>query len=80
VESDQRAQDCLLPMGITSENVAECYGISHKQQDVAAVCSKHPSLYSFSICFVKQLLRDCCYVITGQIIMAYFIIQSSKKC
>jgi len=37
VESDQRAQDCLLPMGITSENVAERYGISRKQQDAAAV-------------------------------------------
>ena len=37
VESDQRAQDCLLPMGITSENVAERYGVSRKQQDAAAV-------------------------------------------
>jgi acetyl-CoA acyltransferase 1 len=39
VESNQRAQDCLLPMGITSENVAERYGVGRKQQDVAAVTS-----------------------------------------
>lgn len=38
VEADQRAQDCLLPMGITSENVAERYGVGRKQQDAAAVC------------------------------------------
>lgn len=39
VESDQRAQDCLLPMGITSENVAERYGVTRKQQDMASVRS-----------------------------------------
>jgi hypothetical protein len=33
VESNQRAQDCLLPMGITSENVAERYGVGREQQD-----------------------------------------------
>jgi acetyl-CoA acyltransferase 1 len=41
VEIDQRAQDCLLPMGITSENVAERYGVGRKQQDIAAVASHH---------------------------------------
>lgn len=30
------AQKCLMPMGITSENVAEKYGISRKQQDQMA--------------------------------------------
>jgi acetyl-CoA acyltransferase 1 len=39
VEADQRAQDCLLPMGITSENVAERYGVGRRQQDEAAVKS-----------------------------------------
>ncbi len=39
VESNQRAQDCLLPMGITSENVAERYGVGRKQQDAASVTS-----------------------------------------
>ncbi|KAH7444837.1 hypothetical protein KP509_02G094100 [Ceratopteris richardii] len=32
-------EDCLLPMGITSENVAERYGISREAQDTAAVLS-----------------------------------------
>lgn len=39
VESNQRAQDCLLPMGITSENVAERYGVGRKQQHAASVTS-----------------------------------------
>ncbi|KAJ7513901.1 hypothetical protein O6H91_23G019000 [Diphasiastrum complanatum] len=38
-QANQRAQDCLLPMGITSENVAERYGVSRKQQDAASVRS-----------------------------------------
>jgi len=33
VLQDQGAQDCLIPMGITSENVAAKYGISREQQD-----------------------------------------------
>ncbi|MCO5569233.1 hypothetical protein L7F22_022944 [Adiantum nelumboides] len=35
----QQVQDCLLPMGITSENVAERYNISRMAQDQAAVRS-----------------------------------------
>ena len=37
VETQKQAQDCLLPMGITSENVAGCYGISRQEQDKEAV-------------------------------------------
>lgn len=37
VETQKQAQDCLLPMGITSENVAGRYGISRQEQDKAAV-------------------------------------------
>lgn len=33
------ARNCLLPMGITSENVAERFGITRKQQDELAVLS-----------------------------------------
>ncbi|KAK1309339.1 3-ketoacyl-CoA thiolase 2, peroxisomal [Acorus calamus] len=33
----QQAQDCLLPMGITSENVVERYGVTREEQDQAAV-------------------------------------------
>ncbi|RWV96076.1 hypothetical protein GW17_00041244 [Ensete ventricosum] len=37
VEMFPQARDCLLPMGITSENVAERYGITRQEQDHAAV-------------------------------------------
>ncbi|KAG0461881.1 hypothetical protein HPP92_020357 [Vanilla planifolia] len=33
----QQAQDCLLPMGVTSENVAHRFGVSRQEQDQAAV-------------------------------------------
>ncbi|XP_024521290.1 3-ketoacyl-CoA thiolase 2, peroxisomal isoform X1 [Selaginella moellendorffii] len=39
VELNSMAKDCLLPMGITSENVAERYGITREEQDEAAVVS-----------------------------------------
>jgi len=32
-------QDCLLPMGITSENVAQAYGVDRKKQDAFAAAS-----------------------------------------
>lgn len=34
------ARDCILPMGVTSENVAERYGVSRKEQDEYAVESQ----------------------------------------
>ncbi|KAL5990171.1 3-ketoacyl-CoA thiolase 1, peroxisomal [Asimina triloba] len=39
MEHFPQAKDCLLPMGITSENVAERYGITREEQDQAAVAS-----------------------------------------
>lgn len=36
IKDFQLAKDCLTPMGITSENVAEKYGITRKQQDFMA--------------------------------------------
>ncbi|XP_027150692.1 3-ketoacyl-CoA thiolase 2, peroxisomal [Coffea eugenioides] len=39
VDSFPQARDCLLPMGITSENVAERYGVTRQEQDQAAVMS-----------------------------------------
>ena len=38
--SNQLAADCLVPMGITSENVAEKYGISRADQDAFAAASQ----------------------------------------
>ncbi|GAB2295717.1 3-ketoacyl-CoA thiolase 2, peroxisomal [Dionaea muscipula] len=32
-----QAQDCLLPMGVTSENVAHRFGVTRQEQDQAAV-------------------------------------------
>ena len=34
----EQAKNCLLPMGITSENVAHRFGVTREQQDQAAVC------------------------------------------
>ncbi|XP_075488057.1 3-ketoacyl-CoA thiolase 2, peroxisomal-like [Primulina tabacum] len=37
VKTMAQAQDCLLPMGITSENVAHRFGVTRQEQDQAAV-------------------------------------------
>ncbi|KAM0941970.1 putative acetyl-CoA C-acyltransferase [Dioscorea sansibarensis] len=37
VNTFQQAQDCLLPMGITSENVAHRFGVTRQEQDQAAL-------------------------------------------
>ncbi|KAL3628084.1 3-ketoacyl-CoA thiolase 2, peroxisomal [Castilleja foliolosa] len=39
VKTMAQAQDCLLPMGITSENVAHRFGVTRQEQDQAAVDS-----------------------------------------
>ncbi|GFP91056.1 3-ketoacyl-coa thiolase 2 peroxisomal [Phtheirospermum japonicum] len=39
LESFAQARDCLLPMGVTSENVAERFGVTREEQDQAAVIS-----------------------------------------
>ncbi|KAM9187335.1 3-ketoacyl-CoA thiolase, peroxisomal isoform 2-T2 [Dugong dugon] len=36
----EKARDCLIPMGITSENVAERFGISREKQDAFALASQ----------------------------------------
>ncbi|NXD07977.1 THIKB thiolase, partial [Nothocercus nigrocapillus] len=37
---NSKARDCLIPMGITSENVAERFGVSRKKQDAFALTSQ----------------------------------------
>jgi acetyl-CoA acyltransferase 1 len=37
----QDAQDCIMPMGLTSENVAKRYGVSRADQDAFAAQSHH---------------------------------------
>ncbi|GLT56417.1 hypothetical protein SLA2020_294600 [Shorea laevis] len=39
VQSMEQAQNCLLPMGITSENVAHRFSVTRQEQDQAAVDS-----------------------------------------
>lgn len=38
------ARDCIMPMGLTSENVAERYGVSREDQDAFAVASHQRAL------------------------------------
>ncbi|NXD39826.1 THIKB thiolase, partial [Copsychus sechellarum] len=42
-----KARDCLIPMGITSENVAEKFGVSRKKQDAFALASQQNSFSAF---------------------------------
>ncbi|KAL8164845.1 UNVERIFIED_CONTAM: 3-ketoacyl-CoA thiolase A, peroxisomal [Gekko kuhli] len=37
---NSNARDCLIPMGITSENVAERFGVSRQKQDAFALASQ----------------------------------------
>ncbi|XP_054847392.1 3-ketoacyl-CoA thiolase, peroxisomal [Eublepharis macularius] len=37
---NSNARDCLIPMGITSENVAERFGVSREKQDAFALASQ----------------------------------------
>lgn len=39
VRENKEASDCIIPMGITSENVAEKFGISRSKQDAFAARS-----------------------------------------
>ncbi|KAI4369744.1 hypothetical protein MLD38_018157 [Melastoma candidum] len=39
VKAFEQAQNCLLPMGVTSENVANRFGVTRQEQDQAAVDS-----------------------------------------
>lgn len=59
------ARDCLMPMGITSENVAAKYGISFERQNQLAVRSnalavkaQKEGLYKDEIVPIKTVLKD----------------------
>ncbi|XP_008314704.1 3-ketoacyl-CoA thiolase, peroxisomal [Cynoglossus semilaevis] len=43
-----KARDCIIPMGITSENVAERYGISREKQDAFALSSQQKAAHAQS--------------------------------
>ncbi|XP_073486788.1 3-ketoacyl-CoA thiolase, peroxisomal [Aquarana catesbeiana] len=40
IVDDVKARDCLIPMGITSENVAEQFGVSRQKQDMFSLASQ----------------------------------------
>ncbi|NXS95288.1 THIKA thiolase, partial [Jacana jacana] len=42
---NSKARDCLIPMGITSENVAEKFGVSRKKQDAFALASQQKAVF-----------------------------------
>nr|AAA41471.1 3-ketoacyl-CoA thiolase 2 (EC 2.3.1.16) [Rattus norvegicus] len=56
LESD-KARDCLIPMGITSENVAERFGISRQKQDAFALASQQKAASAQSKgCFRAEIV------------------------
>ncbi|XP_049622383.1 3-ketoacyl-CoA thiolase, peroxisomal [Suncus etruscus] len=56
VEKD-KARDCLIPMGITSENVAERFGISREKQDAFALASQQKAARAQSQgCFRAEIV------------------------
>eukprot|EP00887_Chlorella_sp_A99_P006474 scaffold3.g6474.t1 len=65
VAENQCAQDCLLPMGLTSENVAAQFGVSREVQDAFAAAShakaaaaQRAGKFRDEIVPVKTVLKD----------------------
>ncbi|XP_071803211.1 3-ketoacyl-CoA thiolase B, peroxisomal-like [Asterias amurensis] len=61
----ETARDCLIPMGITSENVAERYGVTREQQDqmgyesqMKAARAKAEGLFKDEIIPVHTIIED----------------------
>uniref|UniRef100_A0A673UCK0 Acetyl-CoA acyltransferase 1 n=1 Tax=Suricata suricatta TaxID=37032 RepID=A0A673UCK0_SURSU len=53
----EKARDCLIPMGITSENVAERFGISREKQDAFALASQQKAARAQSQgCFRAEIV------------------------
>ncbi|XP_004419563.1 PREDICTED: 3-ketoacyl-CoA thiolase, peroxisomal isoform X1 [Ceratotherium simum simum] len=53
----EKARDCLIPMGITSENVAEKFGISREKQDAFALASQQKAARAQSKgCFQAEIV------------------------
>uniref|UniRef100_A0A8D0U9R8 3-ketoacyl-CoA thiolase, peroxisomal n=1 Tax=Sus scrofa TaxID=9823 RepID=A0A8D0U9R8_PIG len=53
----EKARDCLIPMGITSENVAKRFGISREKQDTFALASQQKAARAQSKgCFQAEIV------------------------
>ncbi|XP_068940521.1 3-ketoacyl-CoA thiolase, peroxisomal isoform X2 [Petaurus breviceps papuanus] len=54
---NSKARDCLIPMGITSENVAERFGITREKQDAFALASQKKAARAQSQgCFQAEIV------------------------
>ncbi|KAM4815105.1 3-ketoacyl-CoA thiolase, peroxisomal isoform 3-T3 [Thomomys bottae] len=54
---NEKARDCLIPMGITSENVAERFGITREKQDAFALASQQKAARAQSQgCFRAEIV------------------------
>lgn len=59
VNTCQQAQDCLLSLEITSENVAHRYGVTQQEQDQAAVESHRWAGAATASCkFKEEIIPD----------------------
>jgi hypothetical protein len=65
ISAFQKAQDCLLPMGITSENVAHRYGVTRQEQDQAAVSYLGAHCFNFIISFFRLRWQSKLLVLSG---------------
>lgn len=50
----EKARDCIIPMGITSENVAERFGVSREKQDAFALSSQQKAARAQSAGLFRQ--------------------------
>ncbi|XP_040891369.1 3-ketoacyl-CoA thiolase, peroxisomal [Toxotes jaculatrix] len=51
---NDKARDCIIPMGITSENVAERFGVSREKQDAFALSSQQKAARAQSMGLFDQ--------------------------
>ncbi|XP_038590372.1 3-ketoacyl-CoA thiolase, peroxisomal [Micropterus salmoides] len=51
---NDKARDCIIPMGITSENVAERFGVSREKQDAFALSSQQKAARAQSLGLFDQ--------------------------
>ncbi|KAM5157305.1 3-ketoacyl-CoA thiolase, peroxisomal isoform 1-T1 [Mantella aurantiaca] len=57
IVDDAKARDCLIPMGITSENVAEQFGVSRQKQDIFSLASQKKAAAAQSAgCFKAEIV------------------------
>lgn len=54
LSDNDKARDCIIPMGITSENVAERFGISREKQDAFALSSQQKAAQAQNLGLFRQ--------------------------